>query len=71
MLSDNNEKSPFITEQELALRWRVSTRTIQTWRAEGKTPEPYKYGYKSVRYKLSDVIELEENRRISQEVEVL
>ena len=67
MITNENGQTHFITEQELALRWRVSTRTIQNWRAEGKTPKPYKQGYKTIRYKLSDVIEFEENQRFIQE----
>lgn len=51
-----------LTEQELAVRWGKSERTIKRWRAEGggKVPPSYPLGKKGgfgqgVTYKLSEV----------------
>lgn len=44
----------FITEAELAARWRHSLRTIQRWRMKGKGPLSIRIGRRTV-YRLSDV----------------
>lgn len=49
----------FLTQDELASRWDVETRTLYNWRKEGKGPPFLKLG-KKIRYRLSDVLEYEE-----------
>lgn len=48
----------FVTERELALRWKVSTRTLQRWRNERSGPAWTTIGG-SVRYRLTDVLAFE------------
>ena len=44
----------FVTEAELAERWRHSLRSLQRWRADGKAPPFTRLGRRVV-YRLSDV----------------
>lgn len=56
---DNNlSESSFLTHQDLARRWKVSTMTLRRWRRAGKLTSHY-LG-RCVRFKLADVIALEE-----------
>ncbi|QRE00646.1 hypothetical protein [Pseudomonas phage Itty13] len=59
-----------ISEQELAVRWGKSERTIKRWRKEGggKVPPSYPLGKKGgfgqgVKYRLSEVIEFEDRQK--------
>jgi len=47
-----------VTATELALRWRVSTRTLDRWRVEGKAP-PWMQINGRILYRLSDVLAFE------------
>ncbi|MCB1503123.1 MAG: helix-turn-helix domain-containing protein [Bauldia sp.] len=44
----------FLTEAELAERWRHSLRTLQRWRMNGKGPRSIRIGRRTV-YRISDV----------------
>ncbi|MBS8225953.1 helix-turn-helix domain-containing protein [Vannielia litorea] len=59
-LSPSEDK--FLTEKELADRWKVDRRTLQRWRAAGKLPFHRTIGG-GVRYALSDVSMAETSRR--------
>lgn len=48
-------KDVFITKAELATRWEVTTKTIETWVKEGICPKPYKLGKRRVRWKLTEI----------------
>ena len=64
-LRANTEAEPagtFIGEKQVAVRLCQSVRTIQKWRVTGNGPEFYKLG-RSVRYRLSDVLDWAEARR--------
>ena len=50
----------FLNQMELAQRWRVSHRTLETWRWLCKGPAYIKLGGQ-VRYRLTDVAEFERN----------
>lgn len=52
----------FMTERELASRWRIFARTLQRWRAERYGPSHVLIGG-SVRYRMADVHAFEEGRR--------
>lgn len=52
--------SPFLKQEELARRWRMSGRTLEAWRLKGIGPSYIKVGSR-VLYRLSDV-ELAESR---------
>jgi hypothetical protein len=55
----------FMTEAELARRWRHSLRSLQRWRAAGKGPRAIRIGRRVV-YRLS-VVEAFEARQASRE----
>ena len=52
----------YLTQAELALRWRLSPRTLERWRWKKTGPSFTKLGMK-VGYALDDVIEYERRRR--------
>ncbi|MCY1128036.1 helix-turn-helix domain-containing protein [Frigidibacter sp. RF13] len=64
---DDHTSSSLLSERELADRWRISTRTLQRWRAERYGPVFIKIGG-SIRYQLSDVVAFEEGGRRSANV---
>lgn len=49
-----------MTEMELAQRWKVSVKTLQRWRSEGRGPRYMKIS-KQVSYPLSEVLQFEHN----------
>lgn len=51
-----------LTEEELAKRWQISTRTLQYWRRDGKGCPFIDIGRNTIRYRLEDVIAYEESR---------
>jgi predicted site-specific integrase-resolvase len=51
-----------IRERELAVRWKISRRTLQRWRAEGAGPAYIRIG-DAVRYRLEDVFAFEQKMR--------
>jgi excisionase family DNA binding protein len=66
---EQNEKD--LTEKEVAEILRVSVRTLQIWRANGKAPKCYRHGFKGVRYRYADVMAWKENLILSQNAEDL
>ena len=54
---------PFLTEGELAERWRYSPNTLRKWRVEGRGPEYVKLTGGSVRYDLETIEAAEEAGR--------
>ena len=48
----------FLTEQELAARWKMSAKTLTRWRTIRRGPPFLKLG-QTVRYAMSDVLEFE------------
>lgn len=53
---------PAFTENELALRWNISPKTLQRWRCEGVGP-PYIKLSKAVRYPVDDIVAYEQANR--------
>jgi hypothetical protein len=51
-----------ITQAELARRWRVSPRTLERWRGQGKGPAYLKIGGRIV-YRKEDVADFEIQQR--------
>jgi hypothetical protein len=47
-----------LTEQELAARWKISLRSLQRMRKEGRSPPWQRLGY-FVRYDIDEVIQFE------------
>lgn len=50
----------FISRQELAERWSISVREIIVREKSGAL-KPYRFSYKMTRFKLSDIVALEES----------
>lgn len=50
----------FLSEQDLAARWAMSSKTLTRWRCDRRGPPFVKLG-KMVRYAMSDVLEFERN----------
>lgn len=48
-----------LTEKDLALRWKKSTRTLQMWRASGAGPAFICIGKRSIYYRLDAIEEFE------------
>lgn len=61
-----SEENTFLDENQLSLRWHVSTKMLQQSRWKGKGCKYVKIG-RMVRYRLSDVKQYECARTISQE----
>lgn len=55
-------KETFLTTEELAKRWKISARSLDNIRASGKGPSYFKI-IGSIRYKLSDVVEYENEKK--------
>jgi len=54
------DDNALLRENELAIRWNLSTRTLQRNRSEGLGP-PFIRLFGSIRYRLADVIAYEES----------
>ena len=54
--------SKFLTPIELAERWSIPKRTLETWRQQGTGPQYHKLG-KHVRYRLDEIEKFEEHWR--------
>lgn len=50
----------FLSEQDLAARWAISSKTLTRWRGIRRGPPFVKLG-KSARYAMSDILEFERN----------
>ncbi len=55
-------QNPFLSEMELAMRWKKSTRTILRWRIKGKI-KGFKVG-KSTRFLLSEIEAFERGEQL-------
>jgi hypothetical protein len=52
----------FLNQNELAVRWRISARTLEGWRSRKVGPDFYKMSGR-VTYSLEDVLAFERRRR--------
>lgn len=50
---------PFLTSTELAIRWKLTRKTIEKWRCAGKSP-PYKKIGGRILYKTEDIKKFED-----------
>lgn len=53
-IPEQSDRHVFITEAELARRWHHSVRSLQRWRAAGRTPPHARIGRRVV-YRLAEV----------------
>jgi hypothetical protein len=60
--SSARDDAPHLTQAELARRWRLSERTLDRWRTEGKGPAWLRLNGR-IRYRLEDVLAFERSRR--------
>ena len=61
--SGADEDEPLLTSEELAARWNLRQRTLESWRYRGRGPAFVRLGGRSVRYRLSDVLRFEDAQR--------
>lgn len=69
MSSDNtkasepvNEQQQWLTQEEVANRYRVSARSVQNWRKFNKDfPEPLRFNRRTFRWRLSDLERFEQS----------
>ncbi len=45
----------FLTKEELATRWKVCTKTIETWVRNGQCPRPTRLTPRRIRWKLTEI----------------
>lgn len=55
-------EAAYLTQRELARRWRISGRTLERWRADGYGPAWYHLGG-SIRYRLDEIATFETQQR--------
>ena len=55
----------FLTEAELAARWRHSLRSLQRWRADGNGPPYLRIGRRIV-FRIADVEAFEASREVGE-----
>lgn len=61
-LEDRASTQILLTPRELALRWRMSTRTLERWRASPHGPAWHRIGGK-VLYLMDDILAYEDRHR--------
>lgn len=52
--------APPLSENDLAKRWGITTRTLRKWRADGLDPKWIVIGKNTIRYRMIDVLAYEE-----------
>jgi hypothetical protein len=58
----------FLSRQELAVRWAISVREIIKREKEGELEGlVHRFSYKMIRYKLSDIIRVEEKAKVNEQ----
>ncbi|PCD78134.1 helix-turn-helix transcriptional regulator [Pseudothioclava arenosa] len=55
-----NPEQFFLSVEQVATRYGVSTDSIWRWRSKGSFPAPVRIGDRSTRWRLSDLLEYEE-----------
>lgn len=50
-------------ENELAMRWNLSAKTLQRWRSEKRGPPYFKLVSKAARYAVDDIVAYEQQQR--------
>jgi len=64
MMASTSEEPIYLTTEELANRWRVSTSSVSKWRVQGKPPIFFQING-TILYKLADIKDLEKANRKS------
>lgn len=59
------EQVHYISDRDLASRYRISRSTVWRWAKEGRLPEPIRFSPCVTRWSLSDIIVFEEKLSIS------
>ena len=62
MMDEMQDNPPFVSQRQLELRWGLSGRTIERWRAEKYGPAWYVLGG-AIRYRLDDIEAFEAGQR--------
>jgi predicted DNA-binding transcriptional regulator AlpA len=58
-----DEGERYICVKEVAQRFGVAIITIWVWTRQGQFPKPVKFGVRATRWRLSDLVKFEEQRR--------
>lgn len=58
MFPQKDELQPFLNQAELAIRWKISEKTLERWRYEGKKPSYVKL-HGRVLYRREDILAFE------------
>ena len=56
-------ETEFVTIQELALRYRVSTYSVARWWRDGRFPTPVRVGGRLMRWRMQDVVAWEQTNQ--------
>lgn len=56
MNANVNPKTPYLTLEQVAERFNVSTASIWRWKREGRFPAAVRLGPSTTRWRLSDII---------------
>ena len=59
----NDEPDCILTERALAVRWKMSVRSLQRWRSSGTGPAWMRIGG-CIRYRLEDILSFEQSCRV-------
>lgn len=51
--------APPLSENDLAARWGITTRTLRMWRKDGNGPKWIVIGKNTIRYRMTDVLAYE------------
>ena len=54
-----------LTERALAIRWKMSVRSLQRWRSSGTGPAWMRIGG-CIRYRLEDILSFEQSCRVTE-----
>lgn len=57
------DRSNLLTEKQVAEKTGLSVKTLQAWRWQGNGPQYVKFGNRSVRYLVGDVLDWIEERK--------
>lgn len=60
-----HEAGALLTERALAVRWKMSVRSLQRWRSSGTGPAWMRIGG-CVRYRLEDILAFEQSCRVTE-----
>ena len=64
MTNKLKELSPLLHQNEVAEYLGIEPRTLELWRSQGRGPSFIRLGYRSIRYRFSDVVKYLETKQV-------